>query len=579
MASSGSRLDEVQARVDRLRAAANEAAKFAVARYTTFLLVTVYLGIMVGTTTDEHLLRESGLKLPLFGVALPVVPFYMFIPLFYVLLHVNVISQYAILAPMLHKLRAALSELRPPAQQDEQRGLIYPSSFSHMHLKTATTLRMRFLLRMSAVVPLIVLPLLLLCWIQRQFLPYHSMEITWLHRLYVLVDLLVLWVYWPRRKDDPGQAGSEASVGDTHGAKHEREGWARRVFMRVARICSLIWATTRTIGGGVMYHGVRLGSTALILAFTLVIATVPGKTADSPWFAMDVFWPNKDAYMEALTGQWPKTEMATRFILAEQHRAKLRNWVLGRFDPRERSWGPSFLERMEVRLHRNLVLREMILVEEPPPPELLAAYKVKDQDLEQAWIEHAKGIDLRGRDLRHADFSKSTLYDADFRGANLTRADLSEAKLPNAKFEVYVRDDGTRTPTLLTGAYLESANLRGANLSEAVLHRANLRWAKLHGANLRLAELHDARLEEAELHDAILERAKLHDANLTLAELHGADLRWAILHGAILVTAKLHGADLLMVKLHSARLDDAELQGSDLTGARTCPGPSFTART
>lgn len=67
MATDGGGTDEVQARVDRLRAAANEAARFAVARYTTFLLVYVYLGIIVGTTTDEHLLSESGLTLPSFG--------------------------------------------------------------------------------------------------------------------------------------------------------------------------------------------------------------------------------------------------------------------------------------------------------------------------------------------------------------------------------------------------------------------------------------------------------------------------------------------------------------------------------
>ncbi len=296
----------MQARVDRLRAAANEAAKFAVARHTTFLLVTVYLGTMVGTTTDEHLLRESGLTLPLFGVALPVVPFFAFIPLFYVLLHINVISQYAILAPMLHKLRAALSELREPAQKNEQRGLIYPSSFSHMLLRTATTPRMRFLLRLSVIVPLIVLPLLLLCWIQRQFLPYHSVGITWLHRSYVLVDLLVIWLYWPKRKDVSAQVRSEGRAGDNDRANSERADWAKRLFMQVARVCSSVWAakkripgivfarvaracsalwaSKRKIPGIIVYRVVRVGPSVLIVAYTLLVATVP----DS---AMDVFLP------------------------------------------------------------------------------------------------------------------------------------------------------------------------------------------------------------------------------------------------------------------------------------------------
>ena len=568
MCSSDSRVDDAQARVDRLRDAANEAAKFAVGRYTTFLLVTVYLGIMVGTTTDEHLLRESGLTLPLFGVALPVVPFYMFIPLFYVLLHINVISQYAILAPMLDKLRAALGKLDSPEEEGEQRGLIYPSSFGHMHLRTAKTWRMHFLLWLSTVIPLIVLPVLLLCWIQRQFLPYHSVEITWLHRLYVLGDLLVIWLYWPRRKNREEREREEQKADKPEEVTERRSSWAKRGFLRVPRICRPVWLFKRKIGRRVIYHVVRVGSSAMILAFTLAIATVPGKSEDPSWYAMDVFWPDKDAYMQALEAQWPKTEVATRFILSERHRAGLKRWVLGGFDPDKRTLVLSFLDRMEPRLHRNLVLQEMILVEKPPPPELLAAYKVKDEDLEQAWGEHATGLNLRGRDLRHARLRKSKLYRADFRGANLTEARLSWTNLFKARFDPYERDDGRTTVTLLTGAHLGLANLRGAVLSRAELHGASLWRAELHGARLDSAKLRNADLEGAKLCGADLDGAELHGAILRRAELHGTILTQAELHGAKLHEAKLHGAELRDAELYGAWLGRAELHGTTLDGAK-----------
>jgi len=51
--------------VGRLHTAVDEAAKHVVHRYTTFLLVTVYLAITIGSTTDEQLLRESPLPLAL----------------------------------------------------------------------------------------------------------------------------------------------------------------------------------------------------------------------------------------------------------------------------------------------------------------------------------------------------------------------------------------------------------------------------------------------------------------------------------------------------------------------------------
>ncbi len=221
----------------------------------------------------------------------------------------------------------------------------------------------------------------------------------------------------------------------------------------------------------------------------------------------------------------------------------------------------------------------MILVKEPPPPELLAAYKIKDEDLEKAWVEHAEGLILRERDLRHADFGGSKLYRADFRGANLSFTKLRRATLSKARFELFEREGKMDLPTRLTEADLDLANLRGANLRQAKLHRAGLYFAKLHGAGLDFAELRGADLRSAKLHGANLSNAGLHGANLTFAEFHGANLTVARLYGADLTRAKLHGAKLTnKATLSGAIMKEAEFLACDMRHA-DIGGADFTGAT
>lgn len=53
-------------------------------------------------------------------------------------------------------------------------------------------------LRVIAVVSFIVGPIALLLLFQLQFLPYHDAAITWWHRIAVLIDISLIWMFWPR---------------------------------------------------------------------------------------------------------------------------------------------------------------------------------------------------------------------------------------------------------------------------------------------------------------------------------------------------------------------------------------------
>jgi len=77
-------------RIEIIRAVVDDTARNVQQLYLTFLFVTVYLAIAVSSTTDEQLLRESSLPLPILGVSLPIKEFYIVVPIAITLLHMCV---------------------------------------------------------------------------------------------------------------------------------------------------------------------------------------------------------------------------------------------------------------------------------------------------------------------------------------------------------------------------------------------------------------------------------------------------------------------------------------------------------
>ena len=257
-------------------------------------------------------------------------------------------------------------------------------------------------------------------------------------------------------------------------------------------------------------------------------------------------------------------------------------------------------------------LERRILVQEEPPPEILATHlaackfqnpdgrtdcqtKIKPGSL--IWCRHAKSLPLQERAFKHANLRDAILCDADLRlaklqGANLSfaalqGADLTEATLQDTDlfstalqdanlYQAELQDADLRKAELqgadlryvaLQNTDLRKATLQGADLRYAALQGANLYQAELQGADLRYAALQGANLYQAELQDANLTEVKLQGADLTEVALQGAYLRWAELQGADLTGAKLQGADLTGAKLQGADLTEATLQGADLTEA------------
>jgi len=75
-----------------LRAAADESARHVRTLYFTFLLFAFYVAVIVFSTTDEQLLKETGARLPLLDVDLPLLGFYIFVPWLVLIFHTHLLN-------------------------------------------------------------------------------------------------------------------------------------------------------------------------------------------------------------------------------------------------------------------------------------------------------------------------------------------------------------------------------------------------------------------------------------------------------------------------------------------------------
>lgn len=162
-------------------------------------------------------------------------------------------------------------------------------------------------------------------------------------------------------------------------------------------------------------------------------------------------------------------------------------------------------------------------------------------------------VNLSGANLRGVDLSEVDLTDADLRGA-----DLSDAKLYAAN---------------LSGANLSSVNLVGATLNGAILIMADLSCADLRSATLRSAKsLKNDRLYNFYRDQYLpilqaMQRYQSFNTNLAAANLQSALLQYAELQGVIFHQANLTDANLKGASLYCANLSKADLSGADLREA------------
>ena len=485
--------------IEALERALNDSATRVSTIWVSFLLFGLYLVIVAGNVTHRQLLLADPIKLPALNVEMPFVGFFFVAPAVFVTFHLYIFIHLLLLARTATAYNEAVNDnLKFAADSARIRNRLTNSLFAQIlagpgHAQNDLISR---LLRTVAFVTLVIAPAFILLTFQAKFLPYHSLIVTWMHRILIALDLATILIVWPAAF----VAGRQINWRNTL-----RQ---RALFVAAILLVSLSW---------------------LILSFPdepHAKYSRYSREFDSAWF--DLQWPMEDCegksfFSTILPNAFDRLALAQEDFVDDEALAKI-----------SATTAAKELAAYQGERARNFRNRN------------ISCGDFSSSDLRRVDFTNAlgSGADFSGAELQGATFTNADLNNAKFFFAKLQEASLSGARLHMAKF----------FSAELPRADLNGSELYGANMQDTWLHGASFFGAKLYGASLENAGLAGADLQGAELYGANLKNAALQGARLALANLQGADLSDASLLGANLFGAQLQGAKLDGADLRLANL-------------------------
>jgi uncharacterized protein YjbI with pentapeptide repeats len=491
-----------------LRDAVADAASVGAGLWISYLFALFYFAIAAGAVTHRDLLLENSVKLPFLNVELPLKAFFILGPLVFLIVHTYVLLHFVLLAG---KTGAFHLELRAQISGDHARAHLrrqLPSNIFVQSLAGPSEVRngiIGFLLRLIIEISLVAGPIALLILFQLQFLPYHSEWITSWQRIAVVIDLVLLWILWPR-----------IARGEITGL-----GWSdfKRVKVQALLLASVI---------------------PVVLVIT--IATFPGEWLEENLPPVRLI-PTTRAAWALPSVQAIQTPGAGWVTLHELLVGGEVNYVMGR--PQSLWSNVLVLPNFEVGDRVKFDAEGKMAISSD-------TLSLRGRSLEGAVLVFAH--------LRKGDFTGASLAGADFTGADLREAKFEFNGIGGspAFFSIGYNKE------IACNKNIVCAQLRGVNFSLAQVQGASLARAQVQGAIFLGAQLQGANLDQAQLQGIALVAEQLRAASLNLAELQGANLRFARLEGANLDNAQLQGADLTFAQLQGASLDNAQLDGASL---------------
>ena len=488
--------------------------------FIAYLGLLIYVQAIIFSTTDLQLLASiDGLKLPIVDLTVPLVGFYVIVPIFVIALHFNFLQNLESHHYKLMRWQAAHPSQTVP------RARIQPFIFDFAELETDSQFAL-FVRWANTLLCLNLAPITLGLLLWR----YTDRQEAWATGWHLLAFSFDLFLVWKLRV----------------ALKHNRppvtpcRSW-RRVFVPFRFVIWWAFVLFIVVEAGFACF-VSESSSEQFLAWGLPVAQKLDAWGEKiaslllPRIAID---PSETV--------WKPDDKALEI---EAKMAGEADWV-NYFNEHGTGFRPSTKHLRFAKL----------------PAQKLPNAKFEQALLEASDLSHTK---LQGAFLEDAQLQEANLLEAQMQGANMRKAQLQKTNLNLAQLQRAKLNYAQLQGTDLVGALLQEADLVGTLLQEADLGGAQLQGVDLTHAQLQGAFLgkHPYGGSETRLQGASLGDAQFQGAYLGDAQLQGADLTGAQFQGADLSNAQLQGAKLKFARLQGALLVNAQLQGADLGGVQ-----------
>jgi uncharacterized protein YjbI with pentapeptide repeats len=506
--------------------------------FIAYLGLLIYVQAIIFSTTDLQLLVSTdGLKLPLIDLSVPLVRFYVFVPIFIVALHFNFLQN----LDSHHYKLMHWQALHPGGKVP--RKFIFPFLFDFAILEQGSQFQWLVKFANSLLcynfAP-ITLGLLLIRFSDRQ-----DWLVTVWHYFAFVLDCGLVWRF------HRGLQMNQKSQSQTEKKKDDKSILKRLITKILSPLNKLLSGSAFLLWG--FWYGIKQLYGVLVLVELLITLAV-AMTSD------DFFVKRVQPWLQSFTKLDVFAEAPDWGDILRQAMAYPIEWFLPRIniDPNETVW---HINRPELENLAKLAGYEDWLkyFQEQglgfrPETINLKFLRIPGQRLPRADFRGAK---MQGADLSFAEIKGGSLISANLHGANLIGINLENAYLSGLNIQ-----NAELRNANLSFAYLSSAVLQGTDLSSANISRVNLSYANLIGADLTQTKAHSADFSFAFFQGSNLTYAQLQGSNLHAANLTGTSLHTTLLLGADLTYAKMVGTDLTNTQMTGAIFDTTDLRGA-----------------
>ncbi len=190
--------------------AVNNSSDNANTGWLIFLSIMTYLMIAVAGVTHEALLLQTPVQLPILQVNIQLKQFFQFAPVVLVLFHLGILAQLVLLARKTLEFDHAIRLLETSDKRSHPLRLeLHNFFFVQAIAGPQRSIVMSGFLHIMSWLTIVILPVVLLLYMQLSFLPYHDETTTWINRIALVFDttlLLLIGVFLMRAEPSFFQA-------------------------------------------------------------------------------------------------------------------------------------------------------------------------------------------------------------------------------------------------------------------------------------------------------------------------------------------------------------------------------------
>jgi hypothetical protein len=179
--------------------AVNKASAASNSAWLIHLALSAYFIVALAGISHADLLLNSPIALPIIGISIALDRFFLFAPLFYILIHIGVMLQYVALTRKVYAFLDVVERQERRLTAGSGQHYVHPLRYelnSNMFVQFLAgppqPRLVRFLQQVITWGTLVMLAAGVLIYFQVAFLPFHDAGLSWVHRLYVLIDLAIV---------------------------------------------------------------------------------------------------------------------------------------------------------------------------------------------------------------------------------------------------------------------------------------------------------------------------------------------------------------------------------------------------